>query len=119
MNTAAPTNPYLRHMHHAPYELANLLSELPCRASNIKKTDKDMQLKAEAAAAHASNASSTLLFGLQALGSLMFVAGTNENYSLEQGELADLGCLIRHLANELHAMTEIEQEFDKAEKDSA
>lgn len=93
-------NPHFAHIDHAPYELGLLLQALPPNFSAYFPATPDARLIAEAAAQHAGNANDTIMAGLEALGCMLFSAGLNEDSPVEGGQLASIGCLIRHLAVE-------------------
>ena len=99
-------NPYLDHIHRAPYELGYLLKRLsPDFAWHSKPVGDDL-LIAKAAVRHASNANETVLSGIEAIGKMMF-AVANSEYSVEQQHVAHLGELISHLAVESQFLQEI------------
>lgn len=104
-------NPHFNHVERAPFELGKILLELPRYGSQIESGDKDGAQRAEAAVRHATNAKSTLLYGLESLGKCLFIAGTSDSYELKDNEIADLGCLIRHIATELHMLDGVVEEF--------
>jgi hypothetical protein len=116
---ASDSNPFLKHIERAPYELGYLLLDLPRYTSQIPAKDKNGVLKATAAATHATNARHTLVDGLEALGSLMFVAGVNDESELDNGALSALGCLIKHIAQEIQLLNGIGEEFGQARKGGA
>lgn len=101
-------NPHFRHIERAPYELGYLLLDLPEGINQYEKQTEEAYLKAEAAALHADNAAHTLLFGLQAVGSLMASAGCSDEVAVERGTLSALGSLIEHLACEMQFLGEVE-----------
>ncbi|WP_154668202.1 hypothetical protein [Pseudoduganella violaceinigra] len=97
-------NPQFRNLDRAPYELSHLLVK-------IGRGDPNESLKqlTDAAEDHASNASGTLLRGLEAIGHLMMYAGTNE----QAGDLGSryvmcIGDLISHIACELQFLGEVD-----------
>ena len=101
-------NPHFNRVDRAPYELGYLLRQLPPEHDPFFKLTPETVLIAEAAAQHASNANDTLLHGLAALGQFIYVAGTTEETEVGQDALADLGCLVRHLAVEMQFLQETE-----------
>ncbi len=109
--TPAPPNPYYLNPERAPYELGNLLLQLPEKFSPFTPQRADVLLKASAAASHAHNANHVLLHGLEAIGKTLFVAGTNESWELGPETLAHLGFLIQHLAVEAQFLQETEQQL--------
>lgn len=119
MSAVIRENPYLKNTSRAPQELAQLLQGLPHFASQIEATDTDTLQQAAAAAQHADNARATLLSGLEALGTIIFVAGVNDDHGLRNDTIADLGCLIQHLAVELQMLNEVQQEFGRIREGSA
>ncbi|MGV3655247.1 MAG: hypothetical protein ACO1N5_13640 [Noviherbaspirillum sp.] len=46
------------------------------------------------------------MYGLEALGQFIFVAGTNEHNDTDERSLANLGCLIKHIAVEAQFLRE-------------
>ena len=110
----AGDNPFFNRIERAPYELAFLLLELPRHASDLDLNNKEMVQKADAARSHAENAADGLRRGLEGLGSLMFVAGANENNELDKGTIADLGELVKHIAVELQLFQHIQEHFSYA-----
>jgi hypothetical protein len=116
VSMAANDNPHFNNIPRAPYELGHLLLRLPTAG----QLTSDDVLVAEAARKHAMNASDTLLSGLEALGQMMFVAATNNQFDLERGSLASLGCLISHIAVEQQFLQETEwsirEKLDACEK---
>lgn len=112
-------NPHFNNAERAPFELGQLLLELPRFGSQIERGDKDGVQRAEAAVRHATNAKSTLLYGLESLGKCMFIAGASDSYELKDSEIADLGCLIRHIATELHMLDGVVEEFGEVARGAA
>ena len=110
MNATAPTssNPHFNHIDRAPYELGHLLKQLPANFSSASAVEPDVLLIAEAAISHASNANNTVMHGIEVLGQMMFLVGTNTDYDMERGTLSDLGYLLQHLAVEAQFLQETE-----------
>ena len=88
-DTYPESNPYFNRIERAPYELGQLLLQLPDYFSAFAPMEPDVLLKASAAADHARNANDTLMHGLEAL--------------------AVLGCLIQHIAVEAQFLQETER----------
>lgn len=107
----ARENPRFTHIERAPYELGHLLKALPPDLSSFSNLTAETAQIVDAAAAHAYNANYTLMCGLEAIGNLMFVAGANEEYSIEKGTLAELGRLISHVAVEAQFLQETEDDL--------
>ena len=108
-DTYPESNPYFNRIERAPYELGQLLLQLPDYFSAFAPMEPDVLLKASAAADHARNAIDTLMHGLEALGRIMFVATVNQHHVLDVETLADLGCLIQHIAVEAQFLQETER----------
>lgn len=107
--TYPEANPHFNRVERAPYEFGQLLRQLPDYFSAFTPMKPDVLLKASAAADHAQNANDTLMHGLEALGRIMFVATVNEHHVLDMETLADLGCLIQHIAVEAQFLQETER----------
>ncbi len=101
-------NPHFHHCDRAPYELGYLLRQLPPVFDPFFKLTPETHLIAEAAVQHASNANDTLIHGLEALGHFIYVAGDNDDAGVDMARLADLGCLIQHMAAEMQFLQETE-----------
>lgn len=99
-------NPHLKHIDRAPYELGQLLKSISADFSEFKEQTPETYLKIEAAVTHATNATTTLMSGLESLGSILFVATANNGFEVDKGDIANLGCLISHLAVEAQFMHE-------------
>lgn len=108
---SAPSNPHLRRIERAPYELAYLLKSMRPDFSSYEKASRDDVQLAAAAAEHAENANSTILFGMQALGRLLYVAASNEEIDIDRNSLANIGNLISHLAMEAQFTGELEHDL--------
>jgi hypothetical protein len=107
MSAPADNNPHFKNLNRAPYELGHLLKKLPANFDIPESAlTPDDKLIAEAATQHAENANDTLMRGLDALGHLMFVAGQSDDWAVESRQLADLGCLISHMAIESQFLQE-------------
>jgi hypothetical protein len=98
-------NPYLKFTERSSYELGDLLRNLPARGRSRSMTEDDRQM-AKAAAQHAANGISTLLYGLEAIGGLMVDVGMEPEYEMESGRVLGLGSLIQHLAVEVQFLQE-------------
>jgi hypothetical protein len=93
-------NPHFDRINRAPYELGQLLQRLPEDLSPFSPTTPEVFQIAAAAAEHASNANDTLMEGMEALGDLLFVAGANQENTIDPGNLSRIGSLLQHLAVE-------------------
>ncbi len=112
---AAPgKNPHFERIDRAPYELGHLLKKMPADFSMFNPITADDRLIAEAAMNHATNANDILMNGLAALGNVMFVAGANGNSKVNSDDIADIGCLIRHIAVEAQFLQETEWSIREA-----
>jgi hypothetical protein len=109
-----PNNPHFNHIERAPYELGHLLQQLPADFSSLSAVEPDVLLIAEAAISHATNANSTVMHGIEALGQMLFLAGTNTDFDLERSSISDLGCLLKHLAVEAQFLQETESNLSYA-----
>jgi hypothetical protein len=109
-------NPHLKYIERTPYELGYLLLELPRHIIPGKKYSDDVYQMADAARQHASNGLDTLLFGLEAIGSLMVDAGVNKGCSMEPGTSTTLGELIRYMSVEIQFLSETERTMSDALK---
>ena len=107
---ANTNNTHFRNTERAPHEIADLLLALPADFMINKKHPDEIYLMADAVERHAANAKNTLLSGLEAIGTTMFAAATNENDELDRSTIADLGCLIRHIAVEVQFLSGREEE---------
>jgi hypothetical protein len=96
---AAP-NPYYTNPDRAPYELGHLLQQLPADFGVSPVVEPKHVQMAAAAEAHAHAAGSTIWSGIEAIGHLVEMAGTNEEEGLPLHTLFCLGGLLRHLAVE-------------------
>jgi hypothetical protein len=113
----APTtqqNPNLKNIDRAAYELGHLLQALPHDFSGRLPATPDVLLIAEAAARHASNASDTIMSGLEAIGAYLFSAGLNTDFPVDGSHAGYMGALIQHLAVEAQFMQEKERELEYA-----
>lgn len=102
------SNSYFTHSERAPYQFGHLLKRMPVDFSRGNFLASDDRLVAEAAIEHAANANDTLMSGLEALGHVMFVAGANKQCGVDGNHLANLGCLIAHIAVEAQFLQETE-----------
>jgi hypothetical protein len=89
---------------------------LPAGFSSRSKPTPDQCLIAAAIEDHASNASETLLDGLEALGHLMSVAGANGDRELSSHHLMMLGGLVAHIAVEAQYLQETQWEMRVAKE---
>lgn len=96
-------NPHFTNRQRAPYQLGHLLRDLP-RTPDL--TDSDTRLKLEAAESHAENYSGVLLSGLESLGRVLFIAGENEQWDVEQYDVCRIGALISELSIQLQFLDE-------------
>lgn len=99
MNTQ---NPYFKHRGRAPSELGDLLLSLP--ADIDLRTDPnaaETRRRMEAAVTHAGNYSDVLLDGLVSMGRVLFSAGENEMWPIEQHDVSRLGALIAEIGIQL------------------
>lgn len=94
------TNNYFANQDRASYELGNLLRRLPTHLSNVE-LDAQQRLMVDAAERHATNASHTLLHGLEAIGHLMCSSGRSDDCPLDPRQLSGLGELVKELAVQL------------------
>lgn len=106
----ASQSPRFKHIDRAPYEIGQLLQSLPSDFSHYKEQPEEVHLVADALERHAYNAKGTILSGIEAIGTMLFSAGTNEATSLDGNAIANLGCLVRHLSVELQYIIELEEE---------
>ena len=83
-------NPHFKHIERAPYELGHLLKNMPSDISAFKSQSADAYLMADAAHLHAGNGLSTLIDGLEALGSLMVTAGGCRDLTVGNGTVRTL-----------------------------
>jgi hypothetical protein len=77
----------------------------------LSTADADTRQIAKAAANHARNAHDTVIFGLEAIGKLIFIASANNDHKLDRGSMADLGALITHLAVEAQTMQQTDADL--------
>jgi hypothetical protein len=112
-------NPHFQQRLRSAYELSHLLRKLP---DHLDLTSGDapaeMRQQMEAAERHADNYSEILLDGLESLGRVMWCAGENEDWPVEQHDVARLGTLISQLAVQLQFIdefrTSVNYEFAQA-----
>lgn len=114
VQTPLSKNPIFTHIERAPYELGHLLRALPPDFSSISAATAEDLMAAKAAQQHARNASHTVMCGLEAIGKMMFVAATNDDFDLEPNCISSLGCLIQHLAVEAQFLQETASDLDYA-----
>jgi hypothetical protein len=108
LTTAITENPHFARIPRAAYEIGHLLKKLPTNFSAYEPLDPDTRLMAEAAKQHASNANDTLMHGIEALGSVVSIAGGNQDGEISQTSLMRLGELIAHLSVEAQFMQELD-----------
>lgn len=94
-------NPHFKNIDRAPYEIGHLLRGMPARTPTGTMMTVDHRQQAEAATQHMSNASDTLLHGLEAIGKTLFSAAECEDYPVERSAVASIAALIQHIAVEL------------------
>ena len=104
-------NPHFNHISRAPYELGNLLKGMPPDVSMYEPQSADTCLMAAAAQQHATNGLSTLLDGLEALGSLMVIAGSCDDLNVGNDVVRSLGAMIEHIAVDIQHLYEVEQDM--------
>lgn len=110
-NPDSRRNSHFNNIERAPYELTHLIRKLPSSLSKLSKSKAETRQIAQAAANHARNANDTVLFGLEAIGKLIFIAGANNDHELDRASMADLGALITHLAVEAQAMQQTDSDI--------
>lgn len=96
------SNPYFGHEERSPYELGNLLRELPpdLDIATTPITDEQHE-KMLAADQHAANYISTLLNGMESLGRALHSAASNPRTPLSLDDAAQVGTLVSELAMQL------------------
>lgn len=97
---AAAPNPYFANPDRAPYELGQLLQQLPADFGISPVAELKHVQMASAAEAHANAAGVTIMSGIEAIGQLVEMAGANEEETVPAYTLFCLGGLLRHLAVE-------------------
>ncbi|MES2367267.1 MAG: hypothetical protein V4563_15425 [Pseudomonadota bacterium] len=107
-------NPYLRNIESAPYELGHLLQQLPENFSAFsgQTPTADMQLIAAAAAKHAENANVAVMCGLDAIGKMLFIASQSKDWQINSTQMANIGCLISHLAIEAQFLKDTQGDLE-------
>ncbi|MDB5797235.1 MAG: hypothetical protein JWP36_1137 [Paucimonas sp.] len=108
MSALTKDNPLNQNPGRAPYELAHLLRRLPVDFAYLRSPTQEQKEAAGAALEHIEDATGTLLHGLEAIGALLFSAGTNKDFPVAANQLPDLGSLIQHLAVELQMLHDLE-----------
>lgn len=94
------SNPYIKHMERAPYELGRLIAMMPRSLPRDRTlTDDELQML-EAVSVHASTAMDNIEHGLEALGAVLFSASESKDYPLDSRHIGAIGTLIKHLAVE-------------------
>lgn len=104
----ANENPHFAHIERAPYEIGRLLRKLPVDFSAHEPLTPEGRLIAQAVQSHASNATYTLMHGLEALGDVLSTAGRNQESELSRHSLTGIGELIMHLAVESQFLQELD-----------
>lgn len=104
-------NPHFARVERAPFEIGRLLQRMPEVFSAYLPIEPDHRLLGEAVAQHADNANQTLLSGLEALGHVLQVAGSNKEWTVDPDQISRLGGLIVHLAVEAQFLQEVESNF--------
>ena len=112
--TTITENPHFARIDRAPFEIGRLLQRMPEVFSAYAPIDPDDRLLGEAVAQHADNANQTLLNGIEALGHILQVAGSNKEWTIDADQISRLGGLIVHLAVEAQFVQEIESNFRHA-----
>ncbi|GGX76826.1 hypothetical protein GJV26_16995 [Massilia dura] len=107
-------NPHFARADRAAYELGHLLRKLPENLLAAEHLALDQRLIVQAARNHADNASTTLLRGIEALGSVLLAAGTDAQSGIEPRILMGLGELIAHLAVEAQFVRELSENLGNA-----
>ena len=107
---SAHDNPFIKHIERAPYEIGYLLKKLPRDFAIDMDHPPEIYQMADALRRHAHNTMGTLLHGLEAIGKMMGVASGNEQNPLDASAIADVGCLIQHIAVEMQFLSEVHGE---------
>lgn len=105
----SPNGPEFKNAEQAAYELPWLLRRLG--QDSAAALSPEQRLIAQAAQGHAYNASDDVLSGIEAIGSLLFIAGNNDQWPLNSTQLCNIGVLIKHLAVEAQFLKETEAEM--------
>lgn len=103
-------NPAFKNVGRPAYELPNLLKALGVIDAPGPMTAVQRDL-ASAAEIHATNALSTLLDGIDVIGSLMTQIGAAGD-DLRNGDLCKIGVLITHLAVEAQLMVDVQSDME-------
>ncbi len=109
--SAIAKNPYLKNVGRGPYELVNLLLQIPEHYS-IGDQPQEVLQKIEAAQTHAENSINTIASGLESLGNVLAVAVLNENSGINLDHVANVGWLVAHLSVELQALSDLRSDID-------
>ncbi len=109
--TALKANPFLTNIQRPAHELGYLLRNLPADFLTSTPASSDALLVAQAARQHASNASVTVLSGLEAIGELIAVAASSTSNDVAATSYVNLGYLIQHLAVEAQFFSQIESDL--------
>lgn len=107
-------NPHFKHRGRAPFELGRLLCQLPAQID--LRTDPnagETRLQLEAAVRHAENYSDVLLDGLVSMGRVLFSAGENSAWPIEQHDVSRLGALIAEIGIQIQFL----QDFSASSSD--
>lgn len=95
-------NPHFKNRERAPFELSDLLRNLPPQINlSTDPNATETRLQLEAAMQHADNYSCVLLDGLVSMGRVLFSAGENESFPVEPHDAARLGSLIAEIGIQL------------------
>lgn len=91
-------NPHFKNRDRAPSELGRLLCNLPAHIDlTTDPSAAETQLQLEAAVRHAENYTDVLLDGLVSMGRVLFSAGDNKAWPVEQHDVSRLGALIAEI----------------------
>ncbi len=103
-------NPAFNNVSRPAYELPNLLKNLGDISVTVPMTAEQRNLAA-AAETHATNALSTLLDGIEAMGSLMTQIGAAGD-DLPNGDLCKIGSLFTYFAVEAQLMLDVQSDME-------
>ncbi len=112
------SNPALKYINRASYELGSLLRSLPEHLHGATLSPEQLQ-EVEAAGIHATNCRSTLLDGLQSLGRILWAAGVNEAFPADVGDCARVGTLVTEIALQLQFLDDFQADIDAHRAHSA
>jgi uncharacterized protein (DUF1800 family) len=94
------SNPHIKHLDRAPYELGRLIAMMPRSLPRDRALTADELQMLEAVSAHASTAMDNIEHGLEALGALLFSASESKEFPIDSRHIGAIGTLIKHLAVE-------------------